>query len=194
MLKLILKYLLLFLNLTLAFDSDEDCNYIVNGKNALQEKWNPLENFLNLSEKFELSKESDMNQQRNASFGESCWTQHEVCVRVFKFAAWIKENANCLAESNLNPHTINMFLINLNQFAQNNIYAQLKMKTHFLCFKMLNRQASKFDSINFTKMANFVNWVEENANELNVNNNPTICGEYLLPIVLYFSVFVTFII
>ena len=164
MLKTILKYLMFISNLTLAFDSEEVCHHI-NGKNQWQGKWNSSEVFLNLEGELDLSKEPGMKQQCNTSFDENSGTHQGTYT----------------------------FLINLSQFAHNSIYSQLKTKTYFVCFKMLNQKGSNFDSI-FMKIANFVNWVEENANKLNVNNNPTTCGEYLLPIVLYFSVFVTFII
>ena len=165
MLKTILKYLMFISNLTLAFDSEEGCHHIVNGKNQWQGKWNSLEVFLNLGGELDLPKEPGMKQQCNTSFDENSGTHQGTYT----------------------------FLINLSQFAHNSIHSQLKMKTYFVCFKMLNQKGSNFDSI-IMKIANFVNWVEENANKLNVNNNPTTCGEYLLPIVLYFSVFVTFII
>ena len=164
MLKTILKYIMFILNLTLAFDSEEVCDHI-NGKNQWQGKWNSLEVFLNLEGELDLSKEPGMKQECNTSFDENSGTHQGTYT----------------------------FLINLSQFAHNSIHSQLKTKTYFVCFKMLNQKGSNFDSI-FMKIANFVNWVEENANKLNVNNNPTTCGEYLLPIVLYFSVFVTFII
>ena len=46
----------------------------------------------------------------------------------------------------------------------------------------------------YTKIDNYLKWIEENANNPNVKNNvATVCGKYLMQIVLNFSVFVTFV-
>ena len=47
----------------------------------------------------------------------------------------------------------------------------------------------------YTKIANYVKWIEENANAPNINNNATFRGKCLMSIVvIYFSMFVTFVI
>ena len=74
MLKTILKYIMFILNLTLAFDSEEGCHHIVNGKNQWQGKWNSLEVFLNLGGELDLSKEPGMKQQCNTSSDENSGT------------------------------------------------------------------------------------------------------------------------